>query len=342
MLLVLALPARGDDIFFDFSQFPIDKQPPGFTNVLYGGGKPGEWKVVREEISPLDVLSATQPASLSKQPVLAQLSRNPTDERFPLLIYEKEVFGDFTLTTQFKIVDGLIEQLAGIVFRVQNETNFYVIRANAMDNTLKFYKVVNGLRTPMIGPKVDVPRGKWQELKITCKGNSIQAWLNGKEAISPITDNTFSKGRIGYWTKSDAISYFRDTKITYTPTQSVAQMLVRQALEKHSRLVGLRIAMPGDGGEAQVVASNDPEDIGAAASEQETVAMTRGTTYFGKDKSTVTVILPLRDRNGDPTAAVSVTMNSFAGQTQQNAIVRALPIVKEMELQASSLNDQIQ
>jgi len=341
MLLVLSLPARGAEISLDLDQFPIGEQPPGFTNVLYGSGKPGEWKVIMDDVPPLIEPATTQAPVVTKRPVLAQLSRDPTDERFPLLIYEKEVFGDFTLTTHFKIVDGVIEKLAGIVFRFQDETNFYVIRANAQDKTVRFYKVVNGLRAPMLGPRMEVPLGVWQELKISCEGNTIRAWLNGKEAIPSIKDNTFSSGRMGFWTKSDAISYFRDTKIIYTPLESQAQVLVREALEKYPRLRGLKISMLDENGEAHVVASKDPDDIGSIATDAAKGAITRGTIFFGKDKSTVIVTMPLHDRNGEPIAAVSVTMNSFAGQTEQNAIIRATPIVKGMQAHARPLNEMV-
>ena len=342
LCLALSLPALGGELSFDFERLPLDEQPPGFTNLLYGKGRPGEWKIIMDDVPPLFAPVTTNAPVLIKQPVLAQLSRNPTDERFPLLIYEKEKFGDFTLTTKFKIVDGVIEQLAGIVFRVQDETNFYVIRANAMDNSLRFYKVVNGIRAPMIGPRIEVARNVWYELKINCEGNKIRAWLNGKEAIPPVTDNTFSEGRIGYWTKSDAVSYFADTKITYTPRERRAQVLVRTALDKYSRLKGLKISTLDENGEPHVVASKDEHDVGTAGIEAEKASITRGAIFIAKAKGTVTVIMPMRDRNGDPMAAVSVTMDSFPGQTQQNAIVRASPIVKEMQKQVRSLQQLTQ
>src|SRR6185295_10062518 len=161
-------------------------------------GSPGDWKIIMDDVPPLIAPATPKAPVVTRKPVLAQSSRNPTDERFPLLLYNKETFSDFTLTTRFKIVDGVMEQLAGIVFRVQDETNFYVIRANAMDNTVRFYKVVNGLRGPMMGPKMEVPPNVWHELKIDCRGNQFRAWLNGREINPVITDSTFSTGKIGY------------------------------------------------------------------------------------------------------------------------------------------------
>lgn len=337
--LVLSLPALGAELSFNFEESTVNEQPPGFTNVLYGKGKPGDWKIIMDEVPPLIAPATPQAPAVTKRAVLAQLSRNPTDERFPLLLYDKETFGDFTLTTRFKIVDGLMEQLAGIVFRVQDETNFYVIRANAMDNTVRFYKVVNGARGPMLGSKLEVPRDVWHELKIDCKGNQIRAWLDDKEAIAQVSDSTFSAGKIGFWTKSDAISYFADTRITYTPRESLAHMLVRAMLDKYPRLRGLKISTLGKNGEPRVEASKDAKEIGAAGNKSEKDTINKGSIFVGKGKDTVTVVMPLRDRDGEPIAAVTITMDSFTGQTEQNAIARALPMVKEMQKQAQSLQE---
>jgi DNA-binding IclR family transcriptional regulator len=74
--------------------------------------------------------------------------------------------------------------------------------------------------------------------------------------------------------------------------------------------------------------------------EQDVIA--QGTTYYGLEKESVSVVMPLRDRNGDPVAAVRVIMKTFAGQTEQNAVVRALPIVREMQQRVASLQDLVQ
>ena len=85
------------------------------------------WERVRdnEGCAGVDGLTIAQFApSAGKRPVLAQLSKERTDEHFPMLVYEGETFGDFKLTTQFKIADGKDEQMAGIAFRIQDEKNY--------------------------------------------------------------------------------------------------------------------------------------------------------------------------------------------------------------------------
>ena len=182
----------------------------------------------------------------ARRSVLAQLARDGTDEHFPLLVFDDETFGDFTLTTRFKIVSGTVEQMAGIAFRLQDEKNYYYVRASSLGNTFRFLKLVNGERSAPIGPEVAIASGIWHELAIECKGNRIRCLLNGKELIPPLSDNSFSAGKFGFWTKSDSVAYFVDTKLIYTPRESLAQTLVRDFMQKYPRLVGLKILRETD------------------------------------------------------------------------------------------------
>lgn len=337
--LVFLGSATAAELTFDFSAVPAKQIPPGFTNVLAGKGKLGEWRVITDEFpSALPALNEKAP-TMTQRSVLGQFSFEVTDEHFPILLYDRETFTDFTLTTRFKLVDGVVEQMAGIVFRVQDEKNFYVIRASGLGNNVRFYKMVAGLRSTPIGPELPVPRGVWHELKIECQGNRIRAWLNGQEAIPPLTDTSFAAGKIGFWTKSDAISYFTDTQIIYTPRETLAQVLVRDTVTKNPRLVGLKIYLLDEQGEPRVAASQDLKEVGTGGGDAEKQAIVGGKISYGKGKTTVAVVQPLRDRNGEPIAAVRVTMKSFPGQTEQSALQRALPIVKGMQARVATLSE---
>jgi len=342
-LLLWSLLGLAAEKKFDFGLYPEGQVPPDFRSAVTGKGKPGEWKIVLDDVPPvLAPINADAP-SRTKRGVLAQLAQDPTDEHFPLLIYEGETFDDFTLTTRFKTMRGVMEQMAGIAFRIQNESNYYVLRASSLGNTFKFYKVVNGQRGSIIGPEIEIPSGVWHELGIECKGNSIRCLLNGKEAIPPLTDSSFIRGKIGFWTKSDSVSYFSDTRIVYTPRQPPAQQLVREAFKKYPRLVALRIYTPAKEQQGtRLIASVNELELGQAGSSTEQEVIRRGETYYGKDKDSVSVIMPLRDRNGETMAAVRVVMKSFPGQTEQNAVVRAAPVVKEIQARVRSMDDLVE
>jgi hypothetical protein len=343
-LALLGLSAVAAERKFDFSEVRENQAPPGFRSVVTGQGKPGDWRVIMDEVPSLMQPLSPGARSVAKKAVLAQLAQDPTDEHFPLLIYEGDIIDDFTLTTRFKTVKGVAEQMAGIAFRVQNATNYYVVRASSLGNNLRFYKVLNGERGPVIGPSVPIPGGEWRELTVECKGNAIRCLLDGKELITA-TDkvNPFMSGKIGFWTKSDSVSYFADTRLIYKPHEAPAQALVREVLKEYPRLLGLQVYILGDDRKTtRLLASKNTNEVNQVGGKVERDVIEQGTPYYGKEKALVSVVLPLRDRNGDPVAAVRVMMNTFAGQTEQNAFARAMPIVRDMQNRFGSLQDLIQ
>ncbi len=340
LLALAVISLQAEERVIDFSRYPVGQTPPGFRSALSGGGKPGDWRVV---VDPGPGAAPILTNSESGPKVLAQLSQDGTDERFPLLIFDLESYGDFTLTTRLKMVDGLFEQMAGIAFRIQDTNNYYYVRASALGKgSFRFIKVVNGQRALPIGPEIELARNVWHDLKIEAQGNRMRFLLNGKEVIPALTDNTFVSGRIGFWTKSDAVSYFDRTTITYTPRETLAENLVREALRAYPRLAGLRIYARRGDDLPKVIASSQKDEIGLEGGKVEQDVIARGVVYYGKQKKVALVTLPLHDRNGDVAAAVRVVLQSFPGQTEQNALARAQPVVKLMERRVRTSQDLFQ
>jgi len=340
--LALALPAAGAEIKIDFGDVATGPMPTNFHAALAGGGRPGEWKIIMDEVPPLLAPLSPQAPVVTRRAVVAQTSTDPTDERFPMLIYDGETFKDFNFTTRFKIAGGTAEQMAGVVFRFQNESNCYVIRASALGHNVRFYKVVNGVRSDPIGPEADVSAGVWHMLAVQCQGNQITCWLDGKLVMPTLHDNSFAAGKIGFRTKSDAVDYFGDTTIIYTPRVPKAQGVVQGILKEQPRILGLRIYTLDDQGRPHVIASKLEKEIGQPGTDAEKAAITDGKVYFGRGKGTVAVTLPLRDRNGDPMAAVRVQLKSFLGETQDTALTRATMIIKDIQAQATSKEELMQ
>ncbi len=337
--------ARAAERTFDFSAMPEGMVPAGFQSMLTGSGTPGDWKVVLGDApTAFKPLTPNAPAG-GKGKVLAQLSTDATEERFPALIFEGEVFGDFTFTTKFMLVAGKTEQMAGVAFRYQDAKNYYVIRASGLGNNVRFYKFVNGERSDPIGPEMSVPRGVWHELSVECKGNQIRCLLNGKEAIPTMTDNSFGFGRIGFWTKSDSVSHFADARVTYTPRESLAKILAREALEKKTSITGVVIYMKDRASEVtRVVATTDEQLLGKVGSDIELSVIKNDVIYAGDDRQAGSAMatLPLHDRNGEVVAAVRVEMKTFIGQTEKNIILRAMPVIKRMEGRFKEAKDLIE
>lgn len=336
---------RAAERFFDFSRLPEGKPPEGFVSTITGGGAPGEWKVVLAE-APTAFAPLTPNAPRGgKSGVLAQLSTDATDERFPALVFDGEVFGDFTFTTKFKCVEGKAEQMAGVVFRYQDAQNYYVVRASALGNTFRFYKFVNGARSAPLGPEITIPRGVWHELTVECKGNQIRCLLNGKETIPTLTDSSFPFGKLGFWTKSDSVSHFADAKVIYTPRETLAKVLIREAFAKKTSVVNVVIYMPtGPGQDLRVVASHDEQFLGILGSDVEKSVLAKDVMFSGEDKARGLLLatLPLHDRNGEVVAAVRVEMKPFLGQTEKSAVLRAMPIIKRMEQRFKEAKDLLE
>jgi hypothetical protein len=339
---LLVQPAAGAERTFDFSDVPEGQVPPGFRSALTGQGKPGEWKVVLDDVAPL--LPPLHPGAphVTKQVVLAQLSQDRTDDHYPLLVWDGDVFGDFTLTTRFKLVSGATEQMAGLAFRIQDEQNYYYVRASGLGGTFYFFKFVKGELIGPVGSRVAITNGVWHEMSVECKGSQVTCSLDGRPIIPGMLQDNFAKGKIGFWTKSDSVSYFASARIVYSPLEDPAQGLVRETVKKYSKLLGLKVFVLGtDAQTTRLVGSLNSSELGHPGGKPELDVLTQGLVYYGKEKASVLVTLPLRDRNGDLVAAVKVIMRRFPGETEQTAIARATPIIRNMQARVRSLKDLV-
>jgi hypothetical protein len=343
VLLLCVWPSLAAQKVFDFSDYKQNETPAGFKSTVLGAGKPGEWKILFDDApTPFEPISP-KAVSINKRRVLAQVAREKIDEHYPLFIYQDEDFEDFVLTTQIKMVDGEQEQMAGIAFRIRDEQNFFYVRASVISKTVAFFPVVSGVLREPVMAKYNFEKGKWYNFLIECKAEKIRVLVDDKEVFGLLHNPSFRSGKIGFWTKSDAVSYFAETKVVYTPKEVFAQKLVNEAIRNYPRLLGLKMfAVPVGKTNVQMVASLDPKEIGSPASEAEKDTIARGLIYYGKGKDKVIVTLPLHDSNGESVAAVELHMKSFPGQTEKNALVRALPIVKDMEKRVQSLADLTQ
>jgi hypothetical protein len=319
--VLFAFVAAGAELRFDFSETKAGQYPAGFTNLLAGVGRPGDWQVVMDEVTPL----------------LAPLTPQAPD------VTRRAVLGDFTLKTRFKIVSGEAERMAGIAFRMQDEKNFYVIRASSLGRNVRFYKMVNGVRSQPIGTDVEVKAGEWHELTIRCKGSEIQCELNGKVVLPALNDLSFRAGRVAFWTKSDSVSYFADTVIDYTPQIPLGQRVVDEAMGRSPRLLELKLVTQVAGTNAtHIIASKDKSEIGKAGGQYEAECLKTGQIFFSKNSSHAAVVMPVRDRNGEVIAAARLHMTTFPGQTERNAVIRATPIVKDIEARIRSQEDPLE
>ncbi len=318
---------------FDLTGDKVGSAPAGWRSTLIGSGQPADWQVILDRTP-----SLTGAPNVARKFVIAQLSSDPTDERFPLLIYDGDRYGDFTLRLRFKLVAGTAEQMAGVAFRLQDEENFYVVRASSLGSSFRFYRVFKGLRDTPIGPSIEISGGTWHDLEIAAKGNKFRFKLDGAEPIPELTDNTFREGRIALWTKSDSVSSFTDLRLDFTPREIQARQLVRETLQRYPRLLGMSIfSTTRQRPELHVVASKDEAEVGKPGGDVEREVMAKNLPYAGKATKRYLVTLPLHDVNGDPIAAVRFELQTRLGMSDQNAVAQVLPLIKRMETQVRTL-----
>ncbi|MBX3295853.1 MAG: DUF1080 domain-containing protein [Acidobacteria bacterium] len=184
--------------------------PAKFHTALTGKGLKGEWAVKADSTAP------------SAPHILAQTSTDNTSYRFPLAIADEGSFRDLDLSVKFKPISGKVDQAAGLVWRLKDANNYYIVRANALENNVVLYKVENGKRTDLpvkgegrtYGKRASVPANQWSELRVVQTGNLAEVYVNGAKLFE-VEDETFREaGKIGLWTKADSVTHFDDLKVT--------------------------------------------------------------------------------------------------------------------------------
>ena len=351
-LACLNTGVRGADIVFNFSEDAPGQIPPGFVSLVTGPGKAADWKVTNEEVAPLLApLSDQARKTVATRSVLAVQSPNPGQDHFPLLLYTNELFSDFTFSTRFKILGGTVDSLAGLVYRAQDQGNYYVVRASTEGNLL-WFRVVGGKSYEMlgIGVKIPVPKDLWQELKIECSGSQTRCFLDGKLVIPPpkpgapsdslaLSDTTFSSGKIGFWCEGDTACHFVDARVHYTPKVPLAQTVVESVKKEYPRLLALQIYADKQPGSPVIVGDADAAQLGKPGSQYEEDVIQRGFIYYLPTRHWVEVTMPLRDRNGEVTAAMKTRMDTFRGETRDTSVARALIVKKAVEKRMSAFQD---
>jgi len=116
--------------------------------------------------------------------VVAQTSTDKTDYRFPLLIADEGSFGDLDLRVKFKAISGSVDQAGGLVFRLKDPNNYYIVRANALEDNYRLYHVVDGRRRQFAGENFKVTPGVWHELRVEAVATSSLAITTGPRSSS--------------------------------------------------------------------------------------------------------------------------------------------------------------
>jgi hypothetical protein len=178
--------------------------PDGFQMARTGKGAPAAWAVVEDP-------------SVTGGRVLAQTSSDQTDYRFPLAIYDRANAKDVEVSVRFKPVAGRIDRAGGIAVRLADADNYYVVRANALEDNVNFYRVVQGSRRQIHGVTAKVTSDQWHTLSIKTEGDKFTICFDGVTLFTA-SDGTFGgAGKVALWTKADSVTRFDSLAIQPLP-----------------------------------------------------------------------------------------------------------------------------
>src|SRR5688572_25691947 len=206
--LIVAASASAAERNFDFSRFAEKQTPTNFRVAITGHGQPADWKILLADVPPVVPLLSSKAPVVTKRAVLAQLSQARDESRAPLCIFEGDSFNDFTFKTRFKVLSGEVEQMAGVAFRLQDEKNYYYVRANVKDQNVAFFRYVEGELIGPISQSAEVRKGEWNQLAVECRGSKFRALLNDREVIP--------------WTEPNLIPFPDGTSKGVFPTGKIA------------------------------------------------------------------------------------------------------------------------
>ena len=191
--MALAVSNASDKTMIDFDKTPIGQLPDNWIGGVTGQGAP-KW-------------SAEADATAPSQPNVLKQSGSGT---FPWCVKKDVALKDGYVEVKFKPISGDEDQASGIIWRWQDGDNYYVTRANALEDNVTIYRTVKGSRRSFKNVDLRVAPDQWHTLRVDFTSNKFTVTFDDKVAIEA-TDDTF-KGSvsIGVWTKADSVTLFDD------------------------------------------------------------------------------------------------------------------------------------
>ena len=177
----------------NFDQAAVGAVPPGWKSGVTGRGSP-RWQVEAEASAP------------SKPNVLKQSGAGT----FPWCVKTGVSVTDGYVEVKFKPISGREDQAGGVVWRWKDGDNYYVARANAMENNVSLYYTESGGRKTIKYVDAPVLRNVWHTLRVEFSGRKIKVALDGKTYIEADDAHIAGAGAVGVWTKADSVTAFDD------------------------------------------------------------------------------------------------------------------------------------
>ena len=184
-----AASAFAETIHFDAAQ--PGQSPPGWTATNTGKGE-AKWTVVADA-------SAPSAPNVLKQSGVAT---------YPVCLKEGTRIKDGFVEVKFKPVSGQKDQAGGLIWRAQDTNNYYVARANALEDNVTIYHTIKGQRVSFQNVDTKVTPAAWHTLRVDFTANQFIVSFDGREVIQATNDSFSAAGQVGLWTKADSVTLF--------------------------------------------------------------------------------------------------------------------------------------
>ena len=191
LMMLGSLPVMAETVAFD--QDAIGSLPVGWTAGVTGRGAQ-RWTVEADVSAP------------SKPKVLKQSGLGD----FPWCVKDEPQFADGYAEVKFKPISGKEDQAGGLIWRWKDGNNYYVARANALEDNVSLYYTQNGRRITIKYVDAPVAKSQWHTLRVEFAGTRIRVALDGKVYIEAGDEHIAGPGRVGVWTKADSVTVFDD------------------------------------------------------------------------------------------------------------------------------------
>ncbi len=202
-LAVVSVSASAED---SIRTWNFDADRPGIfpkdfaVGTLVDGRPAGEWKVLQTD------------RAKSPPQVLGQLMGKGSEHAYKVVLIDGTISSDLDLQVSFLPIEGKADMGGGLIWRAADDRNYYLTRANPLEQNVLIYRVVKGIRHLLQNFDQTIHLNQWHTLHVVNRGCQIQV-LYDEKPVFDLCDQTFTTGRIGLWTKSDAVTYFDDLKL---------------------------------------------------------------------------------------------------------------------------------
>lgn len=194
--------ANATSRMWEFDDDEQDRLPPDFVVGTFFDGRPaGDWKVISS------AKAVTPPR------VLAQLRDKGAEHNYNMVLVADTDAADLDLSVSLLPISGKADMGGGLIWRAKDDRNYYLTRVNPLEQNIRVYHVVSGVRKMLQNYNENIDVRKWHVLRVVARGCRIEIYYDNK-AVFDLCDETFKNGRIGLWTKSDAVTYFDNLRFT--------------------------------------------------------------------------------------------------------------------------------